>query len=160
MALIVYRMSTLSTNRFFGDIQDTQNYKYLLLLPATTAAINLVVITILNFLYDYLAVFLTDLEYRRTQTEYDNSLSLKIYLFQFINYYSSLFYIAFFKGKWPGTPKKYNRIFGLRQEGENLILFNSIYFSHFIQNFQNAVLEDVSWNFSFSSPSLWWESRQ
>lgn len=118
MALIVYRMSTLSSNRFFGNIdQDSQSYKYLLLLPATTAAINLVVITILNFLYDYLAVFLTDLEYRRTQTEYDNSLSLKIYLFQFINYYSSLFYIAFFKGKWPGTPYKYNRIFGLRQEG-------------------------------------------
>lgn len=116
MALIVYRMSTLSSNRFFGDMQDTQSYKYLLLLPASTAAINLVVITILNFLYDYLAVFLTDLEFRRTQTEYDNSLSLKIYLFQFINYYSSLFYIAFFKGKWPGTPAKYNRIFGLRQE--------------------------------------------
>lgn len=119
MALIVYRMSTLSSNRFFGTIEDTQSYKYLLLLPATTAAINLVVITILNFLYDYLAVFLTDLEYRRTQTEYDNSLSLKIYLFQFINYYSSLFYIAFFKGKWPGTPAKYNRIFNLRQEGKN-----------------------------------------
>lgn len=37
-------------------------------------------------------------------------------MFQFINYYSSLFYIAFLKGKWPGTPAKYNRIFGLRQE--------------------------------------------
>lgn len=70
----------------------------------------------MNYGYDYLAVFLTDLEYRRTQTEYDNSLSLKIYLFQFINYYSSLFYIAFLKGKWTGTPQKYNKIFGLRQE--------------------------------------------
>lgn len=123
MALIVYRMSTLSSNRFFGKVEDSQSYKHMLLLPATTAAINLVVITILNFLYDYLAVFLTDLEYRRTQTEYDNSLSLKIYLFQFINYYSSLFYIAFFKGKWPGTPAKYNRIFGLRQEGRNKYIY-------------------------------------
>ena len=100
MALIVYRMSTLSTKRFFAEDVDSTHYKYLLVLPATTAIINLVVITILNFLYDYLAIFLTDLEYRRTQTEYDNSLSLKIYLFQFINYYSSLFYIAFLKGKW------------------------------------------------------------
>lgn len=109
-------MSTLSTKRFYGNNVDTMGYKHILLLPATTAIINLVVITILNYLYDYLAVFLTDLEYRRTQTEYDNSLSLKIYLFQFINYYSSLFYIAFLKGKWPGTPAKYNRIFGFRQE--------------------------------------------
>lgn len=115
MALIVYRMSTLSSRRVYEEL-DPLSYKYLVLLPVTTGVINLIVITIMNYLYDYLAVFLTDLEYRRTQTEYDNSLSLKIYLFQFINYYSSLFYIAFIKGKWPGTPAKYNRFFGLRQE--------------------------------------------
>jgi anoctamin-1 len=105
----------MSSKRVYTDL-DPLSYKYLILLPVTTGVINLVVITILNYLYDYLAVFLTDLEYRRTQTEYDNSLSLKIYLFQFINYYSSLFYIAFLKGKWPGTPAKYNRIFKFRQE--------------------------------------------
>ena len=134
LALIVYRMSTLSSKKIYEDV-DPLSYRYLILLPVTTGIINLIVISkyfvsndlkdetemfdfsaILNYLYDYLAVFLTDLEYRRTQTEYDNSLSLKIYLFQFINYYSSLFYIAFLKGKWPGTPAKYNRIFGLRQE--------------------------------------------
>jgi len=115
LALIVYRMSTLSSKKIYVNV-DPVSYKYLILLPATTAIINLVVITILNYLYDFLAVYLTDLEYRRTQTEYDNSLSLKIYLFQFINYYSSLFYIAFLKGKWPGTPAKYNRIWEYRQE--------------------------------------------
>lgn len=115
MALIVYRMSTLSSKRFYEDF-DPLSYKYLILLPLTTGVINLIVITIMNYLYDYLALFLTDLEYRRTQSEYDNSLSVKIYLFQFINYYSSLFYISFLKGKWVGTPSKYNRIFGFRQE--------------------------------------------
>lgn len=105
LALIVYRMSTLSSKNIYEGV-DPLSYKYLILLPVTTGVINLIVITILNYLYDYLAVFLTDMEYRRTQTEYDNSLSLKIYLFQFINYYSSLFYIAFLKGKWPGTPAK------------------------------------------------------
>lgn len=35
----------------------------------------------------------------RTQTEYDDSLTLKMYLLQFVNCYSSIFYIAFFKGK-------------------------------------------------------------
>lgn len=91
------------------------SYK-IMVLPATAAVINLVVITILNYIYDYLAVFLTDIEYRRTQTEYDESLTLKIYLFQFVNYYSSIFYIAYFKGKFVGYPAKYNKIFSFRQE--------------------------------------------
>lgn len=108
-------MSTLSSKRIYEDVSP-MSYKYLILLPVTTGIINLIVITIMNYGYDYLAVLLNDMEYRRTQTEYDNSLSLKIYLFQFINYYSSLFYIAFLKGKWVGTPRKYNKIFGLRQE--------------------------------------------
>lgn len=85
-------------------------------LPVTAAVINLIVITLLNYVYDYLAVILTDIELKRTQAEYDESLSLKIYLFQFVNYYSSIFYIAFLKGKFVGYPAKYNRVFGFRQE--------------------------------------------
>ena len=103
-------MSTITSRRIYGDAE------YVVLLPITTGLINLIVITILNYFYNYLAVFLTDMEFKRTQTEYDDSLALKIYLFQFVNYYSSLFYIAFVKGKFPGYPHKYNRIFGLRQE--------------------------------------------
>lgn len=39
------------------------------------------------------------MENHRTQRDHDNHLSFKIYLFEFVNYYSTLFYIAFFKGK-------------------------------------------------------------
>jgi anoctamin-1 len=56
------------------------------------------------------------MELLRTQTEFDDSLTLKIYLFQFVNYYTSIFYIAFLKGKFVGYPAKYNLIFGWRQE--------------------------------------------
>ena len=59
-----------------------------------------------------MAVWLTDLELNRTQTEFDDSLSLKIYLLQFVNYYASIFYIAFFKGKFVGYPGRYNRFLG------------------------------------------------
>ena len=38
-------------------------------------------------------------ELHRTQTAYEDSFTFKMYLFQFINFYSSRFYIAFFKGK-------------------------------------------------------------
>lgn len=36
----------------------------------------------------------------RTQTELEDIFSFKMYLFQFVNFYSSLFYIAFFKLRW------------------------------------------------------------
>lgn len=55
-------------------------------------------------------MYLTELELLRTQTEFEDSLTLKIYLFQFVNYYTSIFYIAFLKGKFVGYPSKYNRL--------------------------------------------------
>ena len=50
--------------------------------------------------YDWIARKLTDLECWRTQSEYDNSLTIKLFLLQFVNYYSSIMYIAFFKGRY------------------------------------------------------------
>ena len=70
----------------------------------------------LSQMYTWLAEYLTEMELLRTQTEFDDSLTLKIYLLQFVNYYASIFYIAFFKGKLVGYPGKYNRLFGFRQE--------------------------------------------
>ena len=52
-------------------------------------------------------ISLTTTELPRTKTDYENSLTLKMFLFQFVNYYSSCFYIAFAKGKavgYPGEP--------------------------------------------------------
>lgn len=112
--ITIYRMSIITSQSLYGE-PSTITYQ-IMVLPATAAIINLIVITALNFVYDYLAVYLTNLEYRRTQTEYHESVTLKIYLFQFVNYYSSIFYIAFLKGKFVGQPSKYNRIFGFRQE--------------------------------------------
>lgn len=43
-------------------------------------------------------------------------MTLKIYLLEFVNYYASIFYIAFFKGKFVGYPGNYNRFFHFRQE--------------------------------------------
>lgn len=69
------------------------------------------------------AEYLTEFELLRTQTEFDDSLTLKIYLLEFVNYYASIFYIAFFKGKITGSPKRYNKIFGYRQEEVKLKYF-------------------------------------
>lgn len=48
-------------------------------------------------IYAKVAVFLTNIENPRTQTEYEDSYTFKIFFFEFINFYSSLIYIAFFK---------------------------------------------------------------
>ena len=38
-------------------------------------------------------------ELHRTPTEFDDNFTAKMYIFQFVNFYASIFYIAFFKGK-------------------------------------------------------------
>lgn len=47
---------------------------------------------------------MTNLENPRTQTEYEDSYTFKIFLFEFMNFYSSLIYIAFFKGRFFDYP--------------------------------------------------------
>lgn len=113
--IVIYRMSLIYSRMLHDGSEYSHTYN-MIVLPATAAFINLAIITVLNYAYDYLAVALTNCEYRRTQTEFDESLTLKIYLFQFVNYYSSIFYVAFLKGKFVGYPAKYNRLFGYRQE--------------------------------------------
>ncbi|KAH8873920.1 Anoctamin-7 [Schistosoma japonicum] len=70
----------------------------------TGSLLNLVVIFFLKIVYDRMATKLTDVENHRTQVEYDNSLTLKLYLLQFVNYYSSVFYIAFIQGPTSAVP--------------------------------------------------------
>ena len=77
-------------------------------------------ILVFNKLYERIALWLTESELLRTQMEFEDSLTLKMYLLQFVNYYASIFYIAFFKGKFVGYPGKYNRLFGYRQEEVSL----------------------------------------
>lgn len=95
--------------------RDKSSYR-IYVVPITAGLINLVCIVILNLIYDRMAEWLTEMELQRTQTEFDDSLAVKIYMFQFVNNYSCIFYIAFLKGKFVGYPSKYNRIFGFRQE--------------------------------------------
>lgn len=114
LAVVLYRMSVLAALSVYGDSVTTS--WAILFTTATAASINLILIILFNYLYTILAEYLTELELLRTQTEFDDSLTLKIYLLQFVNYYASIFYIAFFKGKFIGYPGDYNRFFNYRQE--------------------------------------------
>ncbi|KAK2168459.1 hypothetical protein NP493_1230g00018 [Ridgeia piscesae] len=54
--------------------------------------------TLIFMIYDVLAWKLTDWENHRTQTRYDDALIMKLFAFQFVNNYTTLFYIAFLRG--------------------------------------------------------------
>lgn len=63
---------------------------------------NAVQIQVFNFIFEKVVIKLNRMENHRTQSEYDDSLIVKTYLFQFANSFSSLYYIAFIKTHWEG----------------------------------------------------------
>ncbi|XP_072475439.1 anoctamin-5 isoform X10 [Notamacropus eugenii] len=116
IAVIVYRLSVYAA--FASLMEDTESLRPIssLLTPqlatsVTASCLNFVIIMILNFLYERIAVWITDMEVPRTHLEYENRLTMKMFLFQFVNYYSSCFYVAFFKGKFVGYPGAYTYMF-------------------------------------------------
>uniref|UniRef100_A0A6Q2Y4Q4 Anoctamin n=1 Tax=Esox lucius TaxID=8010 RepID=A0A6Q2Y4Q4_ESOLU len=80
------------------------------------SVLNLLVILMLSRVYIYLAHFLTHWEMHRTQTKYEDMFILKVFIFQFVNFYSSPVYIAFFKGRFVGFPGNYYTLLGIRNE--------------------------------------------
>jgi len=84
-AVFIFRKALLS----IGSVHD-------MALPLSSA-LNAVEIQIFNVFYGWCAVKLNDFENHRTQSEYENALIGKSFIFKFVNSYNSLFYIAFFK---------------------------------------------------------------
>lgn len=86
---------------FFVRLILTRNDKLVILNVQTGGMIvgilNAVQIQVFNMIYQMVAIKLNDFENRRTDTEYEDSLIAKTFMFQFVNSYSPLFYIAFAK---------------------------------------------------------------
>ncbi|XP_022079284.1 anoctamin-4-like isoform X4 [Acanthaster planci] len=114
VGIIVYRIAIKAAVAASGAAFISSQAS--LITSITASCISLLVIMVLQNLYDKIATWLTDLELHRTETEYEDSYTFKMYFFAFVNYYSSSFYVAFFKGSFPGNPSDYGKIFGMRQE--------------------------------------------
>ncbi|KAG7252272.1 hypothetical protein CRUP_011276, partial [Coryphaenoides rupestris] len=82
--------------------------------------VNLGLILLMGQVYSALAEQLTKWD-ARTQTEYEDAFTFKVFVFQFVNFYSSPFYVAFFKGRYVGYPSNYGTLFGMRNE-DRLVL--------------------------------------
>lgn len=73
--------------------------------PAAST-INAVQIMVLNNVYSGMATKLNNFENHRTDTEYEDHLIGKTFLFQFVNSYASLFYVGFIKTTFEGDTCK------------------------------------------------------
>ena len=61
------------------------------------SVLNAIQIQFFNFIYSKVVKKLTDLENHKTQVQYEDSLIVKTFIFQFVNSFNSLCYIAFIK---------------------------------------------------------------
>lgn len=76
----------------YHEEDESQFSSMLLYVPSIVYAI---VIEIMNRIYRYAAEFLTSWENHRLESTYQNHLILKVLVFNFLNCFASLFYIAF-----------------------------------------------------------------
>lgn len=107
--VIIYRITVSALMAMSSDPELKSNVR--VTVTATAVMINLVVILILDEIYGAVAVWLTELEIPKTETNYEERLILKAFLLKFMNAYAPIFYVAFFKGRFAGRPGSYVYVF-------------------------------------------------
>ncbi|XP_059968236.1 anoctamin-2 [Mesoplodon densirostris] len=111
--VIVYRITTAAAL----SLNKTTRSNVRVTVTATAVIINLVVILILDEIYGAVAKWLTKIEVPKTEQTFEERLVLKAFLLKFVNAYSPIFYVAFFKGRFVGRPGSYVYVFdGYRME--------------------------------------------
>ncbi|GAB0193336.1 anoctamin-4 [Grus japonensis] len=114
VSVILYRAVVailLSSSGYFWFVASASR-----IASFTGSVVNLIIILILSKIYTSLAHFLTKWEMHRTQTKYEDAFTFKVFVFQFVTFYSSPVYIAFFKGKFVGYPGNYLSFLGVCNE--------------------------------------------
>ncbi|XP_030575809.1 anoctamin-2b [Archocentrus centrarchus] len=107
--VIIYRITVSALMAMSPDPEIKANVR--VTVTATAVIINLVVILILDEIYGTVALWLTELEIPKTETNFEERLILKAFLLKFMNAYAPIFYVAFFKGRFAGHPGSYVYVF-------------------------------------------------
>ncbi|XP_043963843.1 anoctamin-2b isoform X3 [Gambusia affinis] len=107
--VIIYRITISALMAMSPDPETKSNVR--VTVTATAVIINLVVILILDEIYGAVALWLTELEIPKTETNFEERLILKAFLLKFMNAYAPIFYVAFFKGRFAGRPGSYVYVF-------------------------------------------------
>ncbi|XP_077122640.1 anoctamin-2 [Ranitomeya variabilis] len=107
--VIIYRITVSAALAVSTNESIRSNVR--VTVTATAVIINLVVILILDEIYGSVAKWLTEIEVPKTEKTFEERLILKAFLLKFVNSYASIFYVAFFKGRFVGRPGSYAYIF-------------------------------------------------
>lgn len=112
---IYYTQHVARKSPFFhcsGNLDDdTVRKKCFSIAQYITSAINAIQILILNYYFPRFARNLTESENNRTDTIFQDSLTIKIFIFQFVNSFASFYYLAFFAQFSEGcTPNKLTKL--------------------------------------------------
>ncbi|XP_053183948.1 anoctamin-1a [Scomber japonicus] len=78
----------------------------------TAAIINLIVIIILDEIYAAIARWLTTLEVPKTDQSFEQRLIFKTFILKFVNAFTPIVYLAFFRGRLVGRPGNYLYVVG------------------------------------------------
>ncbi|KAF7252070.1 Anoctamin-1 [Varanus komodoensis] len=95
--VIIYRISTAAALAISSSPGGRSNVR--VTVTATAVIINLVVIIILDEVYGCIARWLTQIEVPKTDKSFEERLIFKAFLLKFVNAYTPIFYVAFFKGR-------------------------------------------------------------
>ncbi|XP_053316080.1 anoctamin-7 [Spea bombifrons] len=115
ISVILYRLIIFLVVARSGMVYTSAS----LIASITSSVLNLIIILMLSKVYKSLAQFLTQWEMHRTQTAYEDAFTVKVFIFEFVNYYSTPIYIAFLKGRFVGYPGHDITIFHIRNEDCN-----------------------------------------
>nr|XP_026269938.1 anoctamin-1 [Urocitellus parryii] len=109
LGVIIYRISTAAALAMNSSPSVRSNIR--VTVTATAVIINLVVIILLDEVYGCIARWLTTIEVPKTEKSFEERLTFKAFLLKFVNSYTPIFYVAFFKGRFVGRPGDYVYIF-------------------------------------------------
>uniref|UniRef100_A0A8C4QBJ3 Anoctamin n=1 Tax=Eptatretus burgeri TaxID=7764 RepID=A0A8C4QBJ3_EPTBU len=109
-ALIVYRVSVAAALSVSPDPSLRFNNRFIV--TSTAVLINLILILILDEIYGFVAHWLTVVEVPKTEQEFEERFIFKSFMLKFVNAYTTIFYVAFLKGRITGRPGRYLYIFG------------------------------------------------
>ncbi|XP_037396573.1 anoctamin-1 isoform X4 [Pygocentrus nattereri] len=107
--VILYRISTKAALHMSSNPTTRSNVR--LTVKTTAAIINLVVILILDEVYGAVARWLTALEVPKTDKSFEERLIFKTFILKFVNAFTPIIYIAFFRGRLVGRPGSYLYVF-------------------------------------------------
>ncbi|XP_036815073.1 anoctamin-1 isoform X2 [Oncorhynchus mykiss] len=107
--VILYRISTKTALHMSNNPTTRSNVR--LTVKTTAAIINLVVILILDEVYGAVARWLTVLEVPKTDKSFEERLIFKTFILKFVNAFTPIIYIAFFRGRLVGRPGSYLYVF-------------------------------------------------